>query len=89
MGCQDYIFYAVKTDYEDDSFFASSRDALEEIAEKLTEDDTVSYTIERVVGIWELVQRIGAMENYQNEWMLTALTMVHELIEELEELENL
>jgi len=75
-------FYAMKINDHDALFTVTAEDALEQISIRIKECDDEAYTIERVNGIWDLVRRMGAFEDYSDEWMEDTLEVVQSMIAE-------
>ena len=79
-----FVCYAVTVNGHDASFCVTSEEALGEIALKIEDDDTDNYGIERVDGIWELIKRFGAFEDYSDDWMLEVMGTVQYMVTEWE-----
>lgn len=76
-------FYAVTVNDHDYSFCASTSEAIAEVEMHIDEYDEDSYGIERINGIWELVKRYGALEDYSDDWMQDVLVIVIEMIQDV------
>jgi hypothetical protein len=80
-------FYAVIVNDHDSSFCASASEALAEIEMHIDDFDEDSYGIERINGVWQLIKRFGALEDYSDDWMQEVLVIVHEMIQEVKKRE--
>lgn len=75
-------FYAMKINDHDALFTVTAEEALEQVSIRINTCDDDAYTIERVDGIWDLVRRMGAFEDYSDEWMEDTLEVVQSMITE-------
>lgn len=74
-------FYAMTTNGHDASIHVTYEDAVSELSMRIAEDDTDSYGVERIDGIWQLIKRMGEFEDYSDEWMETVIDKVREMVE--------
>lgn len=74
-------FYAMTVNGHTASVHVTSDEAIEHLSDRIAEDDTDTYGIERIDGIWELLKRIGSFEDYDDDWMEDALYMVHSMVD--------
>lgn len=75
-------FYAMKINGHTASLHVTAEEALEEIEMRLETDDSDEYAIERIDGIWELIQRFGEFEGYSDDWMQEVLEVTKSMVEE-------
>ena len=75
-------FYAMRINDHDALFTVTPEDALEQISIRIKDCDEDTYGIERVDGIYELICRLGALEDYSDEWMEETLEVVQSMIAE-------
>ena len=81
-------FYAMRVNDHDAALFASTDEALEAIEEHIAICDEDTYSIEIVNGIWELISRMGAFENYDDEWMEEVLEVTDFMIKQAKALRD-
>ena len=75
-------FYAVTVNEHDLSLHVTPSEALSIVEERIYEEPfEESYGIEPVHGIWELIKRFGAFEDYSDAWLEDILPIIMEMIE--------
>lgn len=81
-------FFAVQINGRDAVLVSTPQEALEVIEDHLAIDDEDTYSIERVDGIYDLIQRMGAFEGYSDDWMEEVLETTNFMVERAKELEK-
>ena len=76
-------FYAVMINGQDASLFTTAEDAISELGENFDETGDDTYAIQPIKGIWELLERYGAFENYSDDWLLDILPVVVSMAEDV------
>ena len=66
-------FFVMRVNGLDSALFVTAEEALEAIGDHLEICDEDTYAIEPVDGIFELIRRMGAFEDYDDEWMEVVL----------------
>lgn len=79
-------FFAVQINGRDAVLVSTSQEALEVIEDHLAIDDGDTYSIERVDGIYDLIQRMGAFEGYSDDWMEEVLETTTFMVNKAKEL---
>lgn len=83
----EYMFYAVTVNGHDALFCVKLEEALSEVAYYLETNDEDNAGVEKVYGIYELIRRFGAFENYSDEWMEEVLYMAKNMMEEYDKIQ--
>ena len=83
----NYMFYAFNVNGHTVSIFNTSEEALEELSNRLSEDDSDEYGIEPIDGIWRLLERLSDFEDrYNDDWMENVVLEVGSMIFEKQDL---
>ena len=76
-----YSFYALNVNGHTSSLFPEREEALDELVMRVNEDDTDTYEIERIDGIWNMLARYSDFEDrYDDEWMEEVLRVTCQMI---------
>ena len=81
MDGKKFKFFAMRVNGLDAALFVTADEALEAIGEHLAVSDEDRYGIEPVDGIYELIHRMGAFEDYDDDWMEEVLEATTHMVE--------
>lgn len=84
---EHYTFYAFNANGHTAAVFKTSEEALEELSMRLREDDSDSYAIEPIDGIWRMLERIADFDGRDNDsWMEDVLQIACQMVFDKKEL---
>lgn len=78
---EHYTFYAFNVNGYTAAVFKTSDEALAELSIRLREDDSDSYAIEPIDGIWRMLERIADFDGRDDDrWMEEVLRQASEMV---------